>query len=709
MLIILTGFNNWGGAQVSLPTFGTAYFQDFNTLATSGTSSTLPTGWALFESLANADNTYAADAGTNNAGNTYSYGVGTTTERAFGELQSGTLLPTIGCSFINNTGGAIGYLMISYKGEQWRVGTVDHVDQLDFQYSTTATALNTGTYTDFNALDFVSPVTTPVGALNGNNAPNFTVKSSTITGLSIANGGTFWIRWNDFNASGADDGEAVDSFTLIPCPAVTCPANISVCANAAPINLTGGTPAGGTYSGNGVSMNVFTPSTAGVGVHTITYTYTTGLCTGSCTFTITVNALPNPSTGSYPAACTNDPNINLVGTPAGGIWSGTGVVNGNQFDPNAGTQTVHYTVTDNNGCSNSASTVIMVNECLMAPEMRWVLLQNGAVNNACVSTSSCPSSICFGLQYTPSITGTMTSYTTVFFIPCYTGNTNPVLSDGSCVLSTGGLDGGINDCSSSGNWFWRFLGASSPSYFVTAGVPVIVHQACFAIPSSPVNIIKYPNLPWSVSITPPGGGGATDAPTYTTFTLDGSLYCTLLPVKYLQFDADKFGDLTTRLDWVTAEEINNAYFEVQRSNDVTEEFETIGRVEAVENPRSVNPYQFYDHAAKPGVNYYRLKQFDNDGQFTYSPIRAVSFHTTTFDVKAWPNPVDNLLNVFISHADQSGRMELVDLAGRHILYHDFDEGDSNNELDVNDLTPGVYTLVVTTGVERYVEKIVVME
>jgi hypothetical protein len=54
-------------------------------------------------------------------------------------------------------------------------------------------------------------------------------------------------------------------------------------------------------------------------------------------------------------------------------------------------------------------------------------------------------------------------------------------------------------------------------------------------------------------------------------------------------------------------------------------------------------------------------------------------------------------------------MELVDLDGRHILYQDIDEGDSNNELDVNDLTPGVYTLVVTTGVERYVEKIVVME
>ncbi len=54
------------------------------------------------------------------------------------------------------------------------------------------------------------------GALNGNAAANRTAKSSPIPGLSIANGASFWIRWNDFAASNADDGLGVDDFSMMP-------------------------------------------------------------------------------------------------------------------------------------------------------------------------------------------------------------------------------------------------------------------------------------------------------------------------------------------------------------------------------------------------------------------------------------------------------------------------------------------------------------
>src|SRR6185369_2880197 len=87
---------------------GPSYSQDFNSLASSGTTNnTLPTGWLFSESGTNANTTYAADNGTLNGGNTYSYGATGNTERAFGELQSGTLIPTIGGCFVNNTGSPI--------------------------------------------------------------------------------------------------------------------------------------------------------------------------------------------------------------------------------------------------------------------------------------------------------------------------------------------------------------------------------------------------------------------------------------------------------------------------------------------------------------------------------------------------------------------------------------------------------------------------
>jgi predicted extracellular nuclease len=213
-----------GSGSISLTTLGSAYLQDFNTLANSGTTNNLTiNGWFLNEAGTAAANNgqYAAGTGSGNTGDVYSFGAAASAERAFGTLLSGTLTPTIGAQFTNNTGSTVTALDVSYIGEMWRLGqnTVGRAaDRLDFQLSTNATSLTTGTWTDYNSLDFSSPVVAgTVGALNGNAAGNQTPVSFSITGLSIANGATFWIRWNDFDiAPGADDGLAIDTFSLTP-------------------------------------------------------------------------------------------------------------------------------------------------------------------------------------------------------------------------------------------------------------------------------------------------------------------------------------------------------------------------------------------------------------------------------------------------------------------------------------------------------------
>jgi hypothetical protein len=130
-----------------------------------------------------------------------------------------------------------------------------------------------------------------------------------------------------------------------------------VCIDAADITL-GGTPSGGTWSGVGVTGNSFDPS---VGTQTLTYSYTDlNGCSNSATTTITVNPLPIVSAGSYGPVCIDAADISLGGTPSGGTWSGVGVT-GNSFDPSVGTQTITYSYTDLNGCSNSATTTITVN------------------------------------------------------------------------------------------------------------------------------------------------------------------------------------------------------------------------------------------------------------------------------------------------------------------------------------------------------------
>lgn len=210
-------------AQVSLTALNTAYTQNFDGLANSGTSNSTTlngtlAGWYIVESGTSGNTTYAADTGSLNTGNTYSYGSSSSTERALGSLASNNLQTKFGAQFTNNTGNTIDQLVISYTGEQWRLGDVARAtkDQIVFEYSTDATSLTTGTWTEVTALKYETTVIQSgvVGARDGNNATFRTSLSNTITGLNISAGQTFWVRFSDINISGTDDGLGVDDFSL---------------------------------------------------------------------------------------------------------------------------------------------------------------------------------------------------------------------------------------------------------------------------------------------------------------------------------------------------------------------------------------------------------------------------------------------------------------------------------------------------------------
>src|SRR5260221_1145356 len=195
-----------GSGTVSLTTSGTPATESFDRLANTPDallSNVLPTGWMISESGTSArnDGKYAVGTGSSTAGDHYAFGtpVGST-DRALGELRSGTLVPIFGASFTNNTGTTINQLDVAYTGEQWRLGAVRTApdrDRIDFQYSLSATSLVSGTWIDVDALDFSSPVTTgTVGALNGNLAPNRTPLAGSIV-ATIPAGATFSIPRTD--------------------------------------------------------------------------------------------------------------------------------------------------------------------------------------------------------------------------------------------------------------------------------------------------------------------------------------------------------------------------------------------------------------------------------------------------------------------------------------------------------------------------------
>ncbi len=201
------------------------YPQDFNGLGiTSSTGVTggslnvvSPTlnGWYFLETGSNLNLNITASTGSSGTGDTYNFGTTSAVDRTLGGLQSGNLNPTIGFYVTNNTGSVITSLTISYTGEQWRLGTIGRLDKLDFQYSQNATALNNGNWIDADVLDFIAPVTSGLtGSLNGNTVGNNSAITNIITGLYIPNASNFFIRWSDFDATGAEDGLGIDDLTL---------------------------------------------------------------------------------------------------------------------------------------------------------------------------------------------------------------------------------------------------------------------------------------------------------------------------------------------------------------------------------------------------------------------------------------------------------------------------------------------------------------
>lgn len=213
-------------AQLCVFLTGPAYVEDFNGLSAAGTannSNSLPQGWAFSEAGTGGTLTYTADNGSLATGNTYSYGASGNSDRAFGELTSGTVSTTLGACFLNNTGLVITSFTIAYTGEMWRLGAADAiVDRLDFEFSTNATSIVDASpgivWTAVNTLDFVSPNNTgPAGVKDGNVAANRTTTPpiAVIPAGGIPDGGVFYIRWlATANIGGTNDGLAIDDFKL---------------------------------------------------------------------------------------------------------------------------------------------------------------------------------------------------------------------------------------------------------------------------------------------------------------------------------------------------------------------------------------------------------------------------------------------------------------------------------------------------------------
>jgi hypothetical protein len=163
-----------------------------------------------------------------------------------------------------------------------------------------------------------------------------------------------------------------------------------------------------------------------------------------------------------------------------------------------------------------------------------------------------------------------------------------------------------------------------------------------------------------------------------------------LPIELISFTAKPFNE-GSLCEWITASETNNEYFEVQRSHD-GRTFEYAGKVAGCGTCTGKREYSFYDSHECKGIVYYRLKQVDYDGNFTYSEIAAVRCDRSD-KMSVFPNPATSSITVsYYSEASRSMRILIKDYTGRIVFENILISNEGFNQLDipVDDLKSGVY-------------------
>ena len=169
-----------------------------------------------------------------------------------------------------------------------------------------------------------------------------------------------------------------------------------------------------------------------------------------------------------------------------------------------------------------------------------------------------------------------------------------------------------------------------------------------------------------------------------------------LPIELLYFSATAENNAVD-LSWATATETNNNYFTIERSKDgVVFDFLKQIPSEAINgNSTTTLNYKTYDLSPFEGINYYRLKQTDRNGNYTHSNVVQANFTNRSF-VSVFPNPGSNNLYVNVSADYDQAALKLLDALGREVLTQNISASNVNS-INTSVLTSGMYVMVIDNG------------
>lgn len=177
---------------------------------------------------------------------------------------------------------------------------------------------------------------------------------------------------------------------------------------------------------------------------------------------------------------------------------------------------------------------------------------------------------------------------------------------------------------------------------------------------------------------------------------------TALPVEMISFNANP-KDSDVQLSWSTASEVNNQYFSIERSYDGLK-YNTIATIEGAGNSQSIKKYNYLDQSALALIDkcYYRVKQTDFNGEFSYSTVTIARSNSVDKQVIIYPNPsTTNQFTIALGNANQSHTINIYTANGTIAKSIDTNE----SSILVNDLNKGFYVIEVIDQIGQTTERI----
>ncbi|HLY70670.1 MAG TPA: LamG-like jellyroll fold domain-containing protein [Puia sp.] len=285
-----------------------------------------------------------------------------------------------------------------------------------------------------------------------------------------------------------------------------------------------------------------------------------------------------------------------------------------------------------------------------------------------------------------------------------------LINGGKIAFGTGNPDKTIISSSSYNDGLWHFITATRNT--AGSGTMILYVDGSQVASLSSVNVSAL-NAPAIIGLGRNNCTGAdysgsiddlifygrtlSNAEVSNMFTIESAV---VLPLTWVSFSGE-IAQNKILLQWQTANDKDNDHFNIERSFDA-QTFSTIGTLTANGHATNANvSFSFEDAGPENGINYYRIKQTDIDGTYTYSKILAFRYQNLSAVIKLLSNPVQNSELIILNAGNEAiGEMAIVDLTGRVIMHQQLNTQNGSIQVRLNNLTPGYYFIQVNVSARK---------